>query len=84
MVLHDSLQVWSLPVVSQRSLTSLVRADEGNRQPFGLYSHPIHLAVGYPGITDPIATRQMIQTFLDWVQTHENVWIVSNQQVRSF
>ncbi|GAA5966175.1 hypothetical protein JCM3765_006074 [Sporobolomyces pararoseus] len=53
----------------------------GNRAPFGLYSHPIHLAVGYPGITDPVSTRQMIQNFLDWVQTFPNVWIVSNQQM---
>lgn len=28
----------------------------------------IHLAVGYPGVTDPIATRTMINTFLDWAQ----------------
>lgn len=55
--------------------------DNGNRQPFGLYSHPIHLATGYPGVTDPIATRNMIQNFLDWVQSFPNVWIVNNQQM---
>ncbi|GAA6046833.1 hypothetical protein JCM3770_005666 [Rhodotorula araucariae] len=54
---------------------------EGNRQPFGLYSHPIHLAVGYPGVDDPIAMREMLQEFLDWVQSHDNVWIVSNTQL---
>ncbi|BGP43339.1 hypothetical protein JCM10449v2_007370 [Rhodotorula kratochvilovae] len=54
---------------------------EGNRQPFGLYSHPIHLAVGYPGVDDPIAMRDMLQEFLDWVQSHDNVWIVSNAQL---
>jgi hypothetical protein len=56
-------------------------SDNGNRQPFGLYTHPIHLAVGYPGLADPIATREMIQGFLDWVQTFSNVWFVTNQQV---
>ncbi|GAA5973519.1 hypothetical protein JCM11641_007095 [Rhodosporidiobolus odoratus] len=54
---------------------------EGNRQPFGLYSHPIHLAVNYPGVTNPDNIRNMLQNFLDWVQTHENVWIVSNEQM---
>ncbi|GAA5858698.1 hypothetical protein JCM8547_001429 [Rhodosporidiobolus lusitaniae] len=54
---------------------------EGTRQPFGLYSHPIHLAVNYPGVDDPIDVRNMLQNFLDWVQTHENVWIVSNVQM---
>ncbi|BGP58087.1 hypothetical protein JCM8202_006212 [Rhodotorula sphaerocarpa] len=53
----------------------------GNRQPFGLYSHPIHLAVGYPGVKDPIALRAMLQNFLDWVQSFPNVWIVNNQQM---
>ncbi|GAA5827690.1 hypothetical protein JCM11251_001788 [Rhodosporidiobolus azoricus] len=54
---------------------------EGNRQPFGLYSHPIHLAVNYPGLTDPDDIRNMLQNFLDWVQGHEGVWIVSNEQM---
>ncbi|GJN93919.1 hypothetical protein Rhopal_006978-T1 [Rhodotorula paludigena] len=53
----------------------------GNRQPFGLYSHPIHLAINYPGVTNPDAIRNMLQTFLDWVQSHDNVWIVSNKQL---
>ncbi|GAA6039993.1 hypothetical protein JCM8097_002657 [Rhodosporidiobolus ruineniae] len=53
----------------------------GNRQPFGLYSHPIHLAVNYPGVTDPNDVRDMLQNFLDWVQSHPNVWIVSNEQM---
>lgn len=25
----------------------------GRRQPFGLWTHPIHLATGYPGLSDP-------------------------------
>jgi hypothetical protein len=25
----------------------------GKRQPFGLFTHPIHLATGYPGLDDP-------------------------------
>ncbi|KAL8293266.1 hypothetical protein RQP46_000960 [Phenoliferia psychrophenolica] len=53
----------------------------GNRQPFGLYTHPIHLAVGYPGVTDPNTTRSMINTFLDWVQEFDDVWLVSNEQL---
>nr|CRX79102.1 hypothetical protein ls5930a1_00137 [Leucosporidium scottii] len=53
----------------------------GNRQPFGIYSHPIHLAVGYPGVTDPIAMREAIKGFLDWLQTHDNVWFVTNQMM---
>ncbi|GAA6018025.1 hypothetical protein JCM11491_000035 [Sporobolomyces phaffii] len=56
----------------------------GNRAPFGLYSHPIHLAVGYPGVKDPVSTRAMIQNFLDWVQAFPNVWIVSNQQMMAW
>ncbi|TNY20211.1 hypothetical protein DMC30DRAFT_417191 [Rhodotorula diobovata] len=54
---------------------------DGNRQPFGLYSHPIHLATGYPGVDDPIAMREMLQQFLDWVQAFDDVWIVSNAQL---
>ncbi|KAK4700577.1 hypothetical protein P7C70_g5669, partial [Phenoliferia sp. Uapishka_3] len=53
----------------------------GNRQPFGLYTHPIHLAVGYPGVTDPNNTRAMVNTFLDWTQTFDDVWLVSNEQL---
>ncbi|KDE02386.1 hypothetical protein MVLG_07058 [Microbotryum lychnidis-dioicae p1A1 Lamole] len=53
----------------------------GNRQPFGLYTHPIHLAVNYPGLTNPTAQREMLQEFLDWVQTFPDVWFVKNQQL---
>lgn len=54
---------------------------ENNRQPFGLYQHPIHLAVGYPGVEDPLEERAMINEFLDWAQQQQNVWIVTNQQL---
>ncbi|KAK4053645.1 hypothetical protein OIO90_003884 [Microbotryomycetes sp. JL221] len=54
---------------------------EGNRQPFGIYSHPIHLAVGYPNVPDPIEIREAIKGFLDWLQTHDDVWFVTNQQL---
>lgn len=54
---------------------------ENNRQPFGLYQHPIHLAVGYPGVEDPLEERTMINEFLDWAQQQQNVWIVTNQQL---
>ncbi|KAK0519622.1 hypothetical protein OC834_006186 [Tilletia horrida] len=56
----------------------------GNRQPFGLYSHPIHVATGYPGLPDPTAQINMINRFLDWATTNssmQNVWIVSNRQL---
>ncbi|KAK0551057.1 hypothetical protein OC846_003435 [Tilletia horrida] len=58
-----------------------------NRQPFGLYSHPIHLATGYPGLADPTAMINMINSFLDWATTNssmQNVWIVSNRQVLAY
>ncbi|KAH8922277.1 hypothetical protein BT69DRAFT_1312656 [Atractiella rhizophila] len=54
---------------------------EGNRAPFGLYFHPIHLATGYPGVPDPVDEINMVNAFLDWVQQHPNVWIVSNAQM---
>jgi len=53
----------------------------GNRQPFGLYTHPIHIATGYPGVADPTATINMINSFLDWAQNQANVWIVSTAQM---
>ncbi|KAL7410239.1 hypothetical protein BDY24DRAFT_400595 [Mrakia frigida] len=53
----------------------------GKRQPFGLYTHPIHVATGYPGVKDPIAIINMINQFLDWAQAQPNVWIVSNEQL---
>ncbi|KAF8324048.1 hypothetical protein DL93DRAFT_2049050 [Clavulina sp. PMI_390] len=52
-----------------------------NRQPFGLYTHPIHIATGYPGVADPTATIAMINDFLDWAQQQTNVWIVSHEQL---
>lgn len=51
------------------------------RQPFGLYTHPIHIATGYPGVADPTTTINMINEFLDWAQQQANVWIVSNEQL---
>ncbi|KII93119.1 hypothetical protein PLICRDRAFT_35300 [Plicaturopsis crispa FD-325 SS-3] len=53
----------------------------GNRQPIGLYTHPIHLATNYPGVSAPKSTIDMINNFLDWAQTQQNVWIVSNEQL---
>ncbi|KAF8330829.1 uncharacterized protein EI90DRAFT_3145723 [Cantharellus anzutake] len=52
-----------------------------NRQPFGLYTHPIHIATGYPGVADPTDTINMINSFLDWAQQQSNVWIVSTGQL---
>ncbi|KAJ6617433.1 hypothetical protein B0H10DRAFT_1948335 [Mycena sp. CBHHK59/15] len=53
----------------------------GNRQPIGLYTHPIHLSTTYPGVDPPNSTINMINTFLDWAQVQQNVWIVSNEQL---
>lgn len=55
--------------------------DNANKQPFGLYTHPIHIATGYPGLTDPTATIDMINDFVDWAQNQNNVWIVSTEQL---
>ncbi|EIW87292.1 hypothetical protein CONPUDRAFT_116476 [Coniophora puteana RWD-64-598 SS2] len=54
---------------------------KGNRQPFGLYTHPIHLATDYPGVPAPTPTINMINDFLDWAQEQDDVWIVSNEQM---
>lgn len=40
---------------------------------FGLYSHPIHVATGYPGLQDPVPQINMINQFLDWVQVRDNL-----------
>lgn len=56
----------------------------GNRQPFGIYTHPVHLATGYPGLADPLAIRSTLANFLDWIQTHQDVWFVTNQQLISW
>ncbi|KAF7369447.1 Carbohydrate esterase family 4 [Mycena venus] len=53
----------------------------GNRQPIGLYTHPIHLSTTYPGVNPPQSTIDMINQFLDWAQVQQNVWIVSNEQL---
>jgi hypothetical protein len=53
----------------------------GNRQPIGLYTHPIHLSRTYPGVSVSNSTINMINAFLDWAQTQQDVWIVSNEQL---
>ncbi|KIK71468.1 hypothetical protein GYMLUDRAFT_254679 [Collybiopsis luxurians FD-317 M1] len=53
----------------------------GNRQPIGLYTHPIHLATNYPGVPAPTSTINMLNSFLDWAQEQPNVWIVSTAQL---
>jgi hypothetical protein len=42
----------------------------GNRQPIGLYTHPIHLSTTYPGVNPSQKTIDMINQFLDWAQVH--------------
>ncbi|KAH6911134.1 hypothetical protein BKA70DRAFT_53629 [Coprinopsis sp. MPI-PUGE-AT-0042] len=54
---------------------------ENNRQPIGLYTHPIHTSLTYPGVKVTKSTVDMINEFLDWAQDHDNVWIVSNEQL---
>ncbi|KAJ7052258.1 hypothetical protein C8F01DRAFT_1033457 [Mycena amicta] len=53
----------------------------GNRQPFGLYTHPAHLSKTDPGVNPSNSTIGMINDFLDWAQEQPNVWIVSNEQL---
>ncbi|KAF8661960.1 hypothetical protein AX16_001255 [Volvariella volvacea WC 439] len=53
----------------------------GNRQPIGLYTHPIHLSRTVPGTTARPSTIEMINAFLDWAQEQQDVWIVSNEQL---
>jgi len=53
----------------------------GNRQPFGLYTHPIHVAPNVPGVLTPNSTINMINEFLDWVQVQQDVWIITNYQL---
>jgi hypothetical protein len=55
-----------------------------NRQPVGLYTHPIHLSTTYPGVNPSKSTINMINNFLDWAQQQQDVWIVSNQQLLDF
>jgi hypothetical protein len=43
-----------------------------NRQPIGLYTHPIHTAKTYPGLTVPAGLVEMINQFLDWAQEQDN------------
>jgi hypothetical protein len=52
-----------------------------NRQPIGLYTHPIHLSTTYPGVEASKSTINMINQFLDWAQNQQNVWIVSSEQL---
>lgn len=44
----------------------------GNRQPIGLYTHPIHLAKAYPGVRVSQSTIDMINAFLDWAQKKQD------------
>ncbi|KAJ7608728.1 hypothetical protein FB45DRAFT_1067222 [Roridomyces roridus] len=44
---------------------------KGNRQPIGLYTHPIHLSTTYPGVNAPNSTINMINQFLDWAQVQQ-------------
>lgn len=56
----------------------------GNKQPFGLYSHPIHIATDYPGATGLQPMIDAINRFLDFAHSNSsmnNVWMVSNTQL---
>ncbi|GAA95193.1 uncharacterized protein L969DRAFT_42705 [Mixia osmundae IAM 14324] len=56
----------------------------GNRAPFGLYMHPIHLASDYPGVPKPALQINMLNEFLSWAQDLPGVWIVTNQQLLAY
>lgn len=56
------------------------------KQPFGLYTHPIHISTTYPGL--PSAGNQkaidMLNQFLDFTTSSgqfQNVWLVTNKQL---
>ncbi|UZJ55063.1 hypothetical protein CBS101457_004383 [Exobasidium rhododendri] len=56
------------------------------KQPFGLYSHPIHISTTYPGA--PVATNTAIvatlNQFLDFAlasSQFQNVWMINNKQL---
>ena len=44
----------------------------GNRQPVGLYTHPVHLSTTYPGVNPSNSTINMINEFLDWAQEQQD------------
>jgi hypothetical protein len=44
----------------------------GNRQPIGLYTHPIHLSTTYPGVNPSNSTIHMINEFIDWAQVQQD------------
>lgn len=56
------------------------------RQPFGLYSHPIHISTTYPGAPTQGNQRivSMLNSFLDFAMANgqfQNVWMVTNKQL---
>lgn len=56
------------------------------KTPFGLYSHPIHIATSYPGAPTAVNQRivTMLNQFLDFALTSaqfQNVWMVTNKQL---
>lgn len=56
------------------------------KQPFGLYTHPIHISTTYPGAPVPGNQKQiqMLNQFLDFAMTSgqfQNVWMVNNRQL---
>lgn len=56
----------------------------GQKQPFGLYFHPIHLATTYPGLSADTSMIDATNKFLDWATTNssmQNVWMVTNRQL---
>ncbi|EJD35732.1 hypothetical protein AURDEDRAFT_117259 [Auricularia subglabra TFB-10046 SS5] len=52
-----------------------------NRQPFGIYTHPIHFASNVPGQPPQPKIVKAINDFLDWVQQQQDVWLVTNAQL---
>lgn len=56
----------------------------GQKQPFGLYFHPIHLATTYPGVKADTGMIDATNQFLDWATANssmKNVWMVTNKQL---
>ncbi|KAF7723749.1 hypothetical protein EC973_001725 [Apophysomyces ossiformis] len=78
--LMDVYLAGSVSDVMQWTKTNFDRHYNGNRQPFGIYTHPTHLTT-YPGLPDPSAMKKGVIDFIQSVAGKPDVWFVSNEQL---
>lgn len=78
---NDHCELTALKVSTFSDSPCTISEDTHNRQPFGLYTHPIHVAPNVPGVLTPNSTINMINQFLDWAQVQPDVWIITNYQL---